>query len=322
MIKIFYRGERFNPNFFWHLGFDVDYSLLIVEDGRRMLLTSEMTYNQAKEFAERSRKKLEIVKGLNLRKLAKSLSGKVVGMDFSQESASLLKLLEKNGVKVVDIHKEMCEKRTRKRHFEVMRLRKAYTLTKSFFDTLKAEVRPGLSELEVEKMIRMFALENGIDVSFSPIVAADRNSSLPHHRSSESIIQDLVLIDFGFAWKKYASDFTDVIIFSKNNKYINVYEKIKNILWEAVDVANERGIETAKDIVEVFEGIFKERGLPLPPHRLGHGIGIEVHECPHLPSDAILEGSVLALEPARYLRSFGIRYERMFIVKGKKLKEL
>ena len=57
----------------------------------------------------------------------------------------------------------------------------------------------------------------------------------------------------------------------------------------------------------------EKHGLPKLIHSIGHGIGLEVHDYPHLgkKSQDSLEGAVLAIEPAAYFKSFGVRYEEM-----------
>ena len=52
-------------------------------------------------------------------------------------------------------------------------------------------------------------------------------------------------------------------------------------------------------------------------HSLGHGIGLEVHERPHLGrlSDPLIEGDVVTIEPGCYRRGFGgCRLEDLVVV--------
>ena len=58
-----------------------------------------------------------------------------------------------------------------------------------------------------------------------------------------------------------------------------------------------------------------KHGLPRLGHAIGHGVGLEVDEYPHLGKSSrdSLEGAVLAIEPAAYFKSFGVRYEGMVV---------
>ncbi len=55
------------------------------------------------------------------------------------------------------------------------------------------------------------------------------------------------------------------------------------------------------------------------PHHLGHGVGLQPHEFPHLNlkwDDVLLEGEVFTAEPAQYAAELhaGIRIENQYLV--------
>jgi Xaa-Pro aminopeptidase len=55
-------------------------------------------------------------------------------------------------------------------------------------------------------------------------------------------------------------------------------------------------------------------------HRLGHGLGLEVHEAPYLTSTSetvLEEGMVFSIEPGIYLPGrFGIRLEEIVVLRA------
>ena len=59
-------------------------------------------------------------------------------------------------------------------------------------------------------------------------------------------------------------------------------------------------------------------------HSIGHGIGLSVHEFPRLSKkykDKIA-GTTFTIEPAFYLRRYGMRFEDMVYFDGKKARIL
>ena len=85
------------------------------------------------------------------------------------------------------------------------------------------------------------------------------------------------------------------------------------------------------DVFAIFPLV--KSGYSSIPHSLGHGIGIEVHERPHVSprSSEILEkGMVFSIEPGIYLPAGrhgiedfgGVRIEDLFYFDGKSLVEL
>ena len=67
------------------------------------------------------------------------------------------------------------------------------------------------------------------------------------------------------------------------------------------------------------------QGYESIPHSVGHGIGVEVHESPHLSlnsKDIIKQNMVFSVEPGIYIPNFGgVRIEDLVLV-GKKGAEL
>jgi Xaa-Pro aminopeptidase len=78
--------------------------------------------------------------------------------------------------------------------------------------------------------------------------------------------------------------------------------------------AGARGIDADRAARRVIQ---KQGYGPYFIHRLGHGLGLEVHEAPYLASsykDPLPEGSVVTVEPGVYLPGrFGIRLEDVVV---------
>ncbi|MGI6607674.1 MAG: M24 family metallopeptidase [Erysipelotrichaceae bacterium] len=158
-------------------------------------------------------------------------------------------------------------------------------------------------------------------VSFEPIVAFGKNASDPHHQSNDTILQkgDVCLIDMGCRNQGYCSDMTRTFL-QKNEKMEEIYEIVKN--------ANHLAIEAVKpgkkfsEIDKIARDYISKSGYgQYFTHRLGHGIGLEVHECYDVSSaneTVIEEGMCFSIEPGIYLPDIGgVRIEDLVIVSKK-----
>ena len=99
---------------------------------------------------------------------------------------------------------------------------------------------------------------------------------------------------------------------------------------KALEIAIESVRPGRKDAFERVSEYFHERGFPTRNHHagdeplgegfyhaLGHGVGLQVHEKPHLSrrSDELLAGDVVAVEPGLYFRGAGgVRLEDTVLV--------
>ncbi|MDR1784463.1 MAG: M24 family metallopeptidase [Endomicrobium sp.] len=205
---------------------------------------------------------------------------------------------------------------------EIKNLKKACQIASQICNTIKYELKPGLSELDIHyKILELFA-RNRVIESFSPIVASGINSANPHHKSSNRKIaeNDIVVIDIGCIYNNYCSDLTRTYFLGKphNNSHKKVWSIVKNS-QNAVLKKIKSGLpiswadKTARNIIEAAG--YKENFI----HSTGHGIGIEIHETPSLTSNTkgvFLTHMTVTVEPGIYIeREFGVRIEDTILIK-------
>jgi Xaa-Pro aminopeptidase len=226
--------------------------------------------------------------------------------------------------KLIPVYGLIEEFRQIKEPGELAKIKKAIQITAQALKFIKGFISCGRKEIEVvaelERFIRYHGTSNS---SFDIIVAAGCNSSFPHHISSGRKIKknEPVLIDMGVDYFGYKCDLTRVFFLDK----INVLnQKIYDIVLTAQDRAIEQ-IRPGKKIAEIDAAarqyITKKGYGGFFGHSLGHGVGLEVHEEPHISgkeSGILMEGMVITIEPAIYLpHKFGIRIEDMVLVTKK-----
>lgn len=208
---------------------------------------------------------------------------------------------------------------------EIRKIKKALAITADAFGFAQQLLKPGMTELEVSAELERYIRARGASKSsFDTIVGSGPNSSYPHHQTCARKLRDNepVLIDMGVEFDGYKSDLTRVFFLGKINF---LARKVYAIVREAQEKALEKiapGV-AAREIDAAARSFIARKGFGACfSHSLGHGVGLEVHEEPHLSakSDAIItETQVFTLEPAIYVAGkFGIRIEDMVLVTGKK----
>ncbi|MDR1400823.1 MAG: aminopeptidase P family protein [Endomicrobium sp.] len=205
---------------------------------------------------------------------------------------------------------------------EIKNLKEACQIASKVCNTIRYELKPGLSELDIHYRILELFAKNRVVESFSPVVASGVNSANPHHKSSNCKIakNDIIVIDIGCIYNNYCSDLTRTYFLGKS--YDRSYKKVWDIVKNAQN-AILKGIrsglqiswadKTARDIIEA--AVYKENFI----HNTGHGIGIGIHEIPSLAPNAegiFLTHMIVAVEPGIYIEhEFGVRIEDTILVK-------
>lgn len=243
------------------------------------------------------------------------------------EYKKLIKLFKK--IKHFDIG----IKRSVKDKDEIKLITKACQIGDEVFKKILKKIKLGMTEKQLVFGIESFIKNRGLDTSFRTIVAFGSNASAPHHQSGQTKLEknQLVLMDFGVRFKSYCSDMTRTVFFGKAaEKQRKIYQVVLEAQKKVVDFINycikEKKEIKASDVDKVARDYIISRGYPSIPHSLGHGIGLEVHEHPHLSpksKDILKEGMVFSIEPGIYISDFGgVRIEDLFVLEADGLKQI
>src|SRR3954471_7586515 len=109
---------------------------------------------------------------------------------------------------------------------EIDLIRKSVAVAEEAFNAILDEIKVGESENHIAGLLVMELRSRGASgSSFPPIVAAGANSSLPHYRPSDTLVQQdqPLLLDWGALYKGYCSDLTRTLLVGR------VSQKIKQI---------------------------------------------------------------------------------------------
>lgn len=181
---------------------------------------------------------------------------------------------------------------------------------------------PGATEAEVADQLRDLIEAEHVRADFV-IVGSGPNGANPHHDFSDRVLEpgDPVVVDIGGTLDSgYHSDCTRTYVVrgedgadgAADPEFLAALEVLQRAQLAAVEAA--RPGMTAGELDAVARDIITEGGYgEFFTHRLGHGIGLAVHEAPFIidGSDVVLEeGMVFSIEPGIYVPGrWGMRIE-------------
>src|SRR3989304_1944650 len=215
---------------------------------------------------------------------------------------------------------------------EVKRIEKAQIISQNAFDILVKTIKIDQTEAEIaEKLAQIIKSLGANGLAFESIVASGENSGLPHYVTDKKKVKhgEVLLFDFGAKYKDYCADLSRTIFIGKtSDRQRNIYHHVLTAQKRAIEIITS-GIK-ASDVYNTANDYFKKHKLDKYfLHGLGHGIGLDVHETPHLRSglptinDQLLtNGMVFSVEPGLYFPWGGIRIEDLIVIKNGRAKVL
>jgi Xaa-Pro aminopeptidase len=201
--------------------------------------------------------------------------------------------------------------RERKDPGELELIRNAARVAGVALDRTLAQVRPGMTELQVAGVLEHELRDHGSEEApFPTIIASGVRTALPHARAGSRTIArgDFLLLDFGATVGGYCSDVTRTVVVGKaDGRQREVHDAV--LAANEAARAHVRSGMTGKEADAIARSVLDQRGLgDAFGHGLGHGIGLEVHEGPRLSriADQVLpEGAVVTIEPGAYVSGWG-----------------
>lgn len=184
-------------------------------------------------------------------------------------------------------------------------------------------------EADIRGRILHRLVDLGYAEAFHAIIAAGKNSALPHAVPGSQRVKknSFLLFDMGVLNNHYHSDMT---------RTVAVGEKLPARLRDIYDVtlaAQQEALaavapgKRCKDIDAIARAIIAEAGYgEFFGHGLGHGVGLEIHEGPTLnprSEDELQPGMIITIEPGIYLPGLGgVRIEDLVVVTATGYKNL
>lgn len=321
-------------NVFYLTGFHTDpherlLGLFLFNEAEPMLVCPSMEVGQAKEASwkfdvigyEDHQNPWELIKeALHKRNV---IDVKKVAVEKEQllyaRAEELLNLYP--NAELVGAEEKLNQLRLIKDEREVEILQKAAALADFGVEVGVAALKEGVTEMDVLAKIEYELKRKGIrEMSFSTMVLFGEKTGEAHGNPGLRTLKpgDMVLFDLGVVLDGYCSDITRTVAYkSINDKQKEIYETVKRAEQAALE-ASKPGTRIG-DLDMVARNIITEAGYgEYFLHRLGHGLGISVHEFPSMSrnnDDVLQEGMVYTIEPGIYIPGLGgVRIEDDVII--------
>lgn len=180
---------------------------------------------------------------------------------------------------------------------------------------LSTETLAGKSERQAARTIANLMEHHGLGDPAFLICASGPHSASPHHMVSDRVIEvgDAVVFDFGGSVEGYKSDLTRTVhIGEPSEEFRTVYAVVEQA--RAAAFATVRPGVSCGSIDHAAREVIEAAGFgEFFIHRLGHGLGLDVHEEPYLVAGnetPLAAGMVFSDEPGIYMPGrFGVRIE-------------
>jgi Xaa-Pro aminopeptidase len=240
-----------------------------------------------------------------------------VGVEFSACPPHVTRLFP--GAEFIDIEPVLLRQRRRKDPDELVLLRRAIGAAGAMYDAARAMIAPGVNELDVFSALQAAAVSSCGEMltGTGNDYACGVRGGPPRNRPCAA--GDLYILDLGPAYRGYFADTSRAIAVNRQATDLQVaaWKHVCGALALVEQIAKP-GVSCRAIYAEVQAWLATAPAGTWSSH-LGHGIGLFVHEAPHLnPAwDDVLEaGDVIAVEPALYGPELatGLRLENDYLV--------
>jgi len=241
-----------------------------------------------------------------------------VGIDASAVTSEITLEFD-GGTHAID--SVMWQMRRRKDPDELESMKTAIRCCQAMYVRAREIIAPGIGELQVFNELQAAAV-NDAGKPLSAILGNDfacGTSGGPARKDHAAKAGEIYILDMGPAVDGYFAD--NCRAFAVGGKPTDAQQQAWQAIVDALSMVEKMakpGVRCRDLFTAVDEHFRKVRGTGLR-HHLGHGVGLQPHEFPHLNprwDDVLLEGEIFTAEPGQYGPELagGIRLENQYLV--------
>jgi len=214
----------------------------------------------------------------------------------------------------VDVGKRLGYVRMVKTADELASIAEACRVSDEAMQDAFSGLHTGMTELELERLMVTGMQEAGAERAFADVLFGER-AALPHGGASKRKLKpgEFVLVDMGCTVDGYWSDCTRTVMYREPTKrQSEVYDVVLRANRVALEAVKPGA--TCESVDVAARNVIEEAGYgPYFIHRLGHGVGLEIHEHPYIVRNnrrRLEPNMVFSDEPGIYIMGeMGVRVE-------------
>lgn len=196
---------------------------------------------------------------------------------------------------------------------EIQAMREGGKILATVFDGLKKQIKPGVSEKELDAWVDKEIMRLGAvatyktpEVNFPAAICISTNEQIVHGIPTDYVLQkgDMVGFDLVITYKGMKTDsaFTTVVGGEPNGVQKHLMNATERSLFAGIDAI--KGPVRVGDIGAAIEKVLHDAKLGIVRELVGHGVGHEMHQPPEVPNygkkgtgTLLSVGDTIAIEP-------------------------
>ncbi len=224
----------------------------------------------------------------------------------------------------------LAEMRKIKDEEEIEEHRRACAVTVSAVNYMARNIRPGMTESQMEAYFDFIVKTRGCGHAFATVAAAGKNACILHYEANTDVAEDgdLVLFDLGARSGYYCADVSRT--FPVNGKFTERQRRLYEIVLKGLQAAIEAAYpgQIKDDLQKISRQVMAREFVRIGMirreeeidryylHGSGHFIGLYTHDVGESPKNRLEENMVFTLEPGLYFpeEGIGIRIEDTLLV--------
>ncbi len=241
-----------------------------------------------------------------------------VGID---SSAVTMQVALQSDAVCSSIDEDLWQLRRAKDPDELALMKTAIACSEAMHAKAREIIRPGISEIEVYGVLHAVAVECAGEPMSAWLGNDYRCAAMGGTPRANCTAKagEIYILDLGPTYRGYFAD--NARSYAVGGNPSDAQEEARQVILEVmqkVESMAKPGV-SCQEIHEAAADILRTRTDHEMAHHLGHGVGLQPHEYPHLnPSwdDTLLEGEVFTVEPGIYSKELaeGLRIENQYLV--------